>query len=157
MFLWAEVEAARRAPARDFDIARFVFAIRNVIGGEVGERGEPVLQCRQLRAFGFLLGGKGGLQFGDFGLQRLGLVLVALRHRLPDQLRRLVAARERCLNLGLQRAQRRVGGKNIGGQGVEAAAREAGIEGLRVIPDQADIVHGGAMALRGARRKPDFT
>ena len=52
-------------------------------------------------------------------------------------------------------AHRRIGGQDRGGQGGDAAAREAGVKGLRVFPDQADIVHGRAMALAFARRKSD--
>src|SRR3546814_9002619 len=68
MFLRREIEAARRAPARDFDIGVLVRAVGNVAGGKVRERGELALKRRHLLALGLFLGGKRGLQFGDLGL-----------------------------------------------------------------------------------------
>ena len=66
----------------------------------------------KLFALGSLLLGQRRFERRDFGLQRLGGVLVALCHRLTDRLRRLVAVRERSLHFGLQRAQRCVSGKD---------------------------------------------
>src|SRR3546814_11541504 len=93
MFLRLEIEVAQRAPARDLDIARLVLAVGHVGGGKIGERGENKLKRRELFALGRFLVGQLLLERRDFGLQRVGGDPVALRHRLADRLRRVVAAR----------------------------------------------------------------
>ena len=91
--------------------------------------------------------GHRGLDLGDLGLERFGLVLVALAHRLADCFRRLVAAALRLLDLGRRLALLRIERDDAVGHRFGPAAGEGGVEFLRIAADVSDVVHGPAYAV----------
>ncbi len=110
MFLRGEIEAARCAPAGEFDIAALVLAKRNVIGGTIGE-GSKRIGLRRIKLTLLLLErGQLRLERSDFGHQRCRVVLALLGLGRTDRLRGLVAAVLGLLQPGRQRAPRGIQG-----------------------------------------------
>ena len=88
-----------------------------------------------------------GLDFSNFGLERLGLVLVALAHGLSDRLGGIISAALRLLDLGARFALFRVEGDNAIRHRIGAATCESGVESLRIGSDIGDVVHGRGLCL----------
>ena len=152
MFLRCEGKGGQGAPAADFHILCLVRAIGHIVGGNVRQAGQQVVQPGGQVAILVLQRGQGLLQFGDFGLQRLGPVLVALAHGLADQLRCLVTAGLRFLHAGADLAPASVHFQQRGGARLHPAPGEGGIESVRIVADQADVMHGRAYGMIGRAR-----
>ena len=95
-----------------------------------------------------------GLEFGHFRLEALRLVLVAPPHRRADQLARLVAPVLRLLHPRSDSAPGGVQRDDRPGYRLHPPPRQGGIESLRVVADQADVMHGrGLLASPGAVKR----
>ncbi len=146
MFAGFEIEAALLAPLRHFDIVALVRAVGHILRGKVGQSGQQMVELCRRSAFGLFPFGHRGLDLGDLGLERFGLVLIALAHRLADCFRGLVAAALRLLDPGRRLALVRVERDDAVGHRFGPAAGEGGVEFLRIATDVSDVVHGPAYA-----------
>ena len=151
VFLRREIETARGSPAGDFDIARLVRAFGHIGIGKVGMGGQRIVHLPGKLALFLLQRGQRGLEFGHFSLEPLGLVLVAPAHRCTDQLGGLIAPVLRLLHPRGDRAPRGIQCDDRLGYRLHPPPRQGGIESLRVVADQADIMHGAAYWPRPAR------
>ena len=142
MLLRLEIEGARVAPAAHFDIAFLVLALRHIGGGQVGDGCEHMLKLAAQLAVLFFQFGQALLQSGYLGLERFCLVAIALAHRLPDRLGRLVAAALRLLHLGGHFAALCIERKDGPSRCRETAPCEGCVESFGIVSDRTDIVHG---------------
>ena len=141
MLLGLEGEFAPVAPLRHFDIAVLVLAFGHILGGEVGEARQKVGQLACERAVLLLHFRHALLDLGDFGLERFGLVRVALAHRLPDGLGGFVAAALRLLERSGHFAAARVEGEDAIRLRFGPAPGEPRIERTGIVSDEGDVVH----------------
>ena len=133
------------------DIGGLVRPFRHVRGRQVGNGGEAGLHSLGKRLFlGFELG-QASLERRNLGLQRLGCRGIALAHRGADRLACLVAAREPFLQRRRDGAPAGILVQNRGAQRLQPTAGETGIEGGRIVADEADVVHGGSPMHRRPR------
>ena len=146
VFAGFEIEAALLAPLRQFDIVALVRAVGHILRGEVGQGRQQMVELCRRSAFGLFPLGHRRFDLRDFGLERFGLVLVALAHRLADRFRRFVAAALRLLDPGRRLALVRVERDDAVGHRFGPAAGEGGVEFLRIAADVSDVVHGPAYA-----------
>ena len=142
MLLRRESVIALCPPSAIFDIAVLVRTLGHIIERRIGDlcelalqRGGGVLLLRfHLRDRGF--------QLRHLGHQRLRCRLVLLRLGLTDLLRGGVAARLPLLQFGDQRAALLVERQQALRQRFEPAALERAVEGVRIVANGFDIVHG---------------
>ena len=145
MFHGRKIESARGAPAHHLDVAMLVCAFRHVVCGQVGDRGQVRVKRGRRAALFLFQRGHCGLEVGDFGLQRLGAVLVALRHRLPDQLGGFVAPVLQVLQPGSERAALFIEHQQRRRERIEPAFGEGSVERRGIFTDQANVMHGGGL------------
>ena len=156
MLLGRESEVALRAPAVQFDIVRFVRALGHILCRQIGKDGEQVLQFFPGSVFRFFPFGHRSLDFGDLGLECLGLLLVALAHRLADGLGRFVAAALRLLDPGRGLALLGVECDDAVGLRFQPAAGKCRVECGGVGADKGDVVHGPRLCLFAPRLARHF-
>ncbi len=96
------------APAADLDVVLLVRARRHVVGGQVGQGLEDLLQLRAGLALGLETLGDIPLEPVHLAHQAFGFGLVLAALGLADLLGQVVAPRLGVLHGGLGRAQRRV-------------------------------------------------
>ena len=147
-------EVARAAPAADLDVGGLVGAVRDVVHRQVGNALEQILEgCVGHRGVGLELADL-GLPLGDEGAQPIELGLVAAGPGGADGLARVVPLGQRGLGGGDAGAAGAVEGQDLVGERREAAAGQRGVEGLRRLADQADVVHGDRSGSRALCRNP---
>ena len=148
-------EVARVAPAADLDVGGLVGAVGDVVHRQVRDRQQQLAQRGVgLRRLG-LEPGDLVLLVGDERAQPLELRLVAARLGGADLAARGVALGERGLGGGDPGAAGLVERQDLVGDRRQAAAGEGGVEGVRLLADQADVVHGQGLAGGRAAVMPD--
>ena len=108
----------------------------------LGSAGDQRVELGAELAIFVLQRGQRVLELGDFGLERLGGGGVAFAHRRADQLRGLVAAALRFLRARATARRCSSSSRIIAGNRLQPAPGEAGVEGLRVLANGAQVVHG---------------
>ncbi len=150
MFLRFESKLARGAPAAHFDIVAFVRALRHIARRQVRDGGEQAGQFLAKLAILIFQRGHGLLDLGDFGLERLRLVGVALTHCLPDGLGGFIAAALHLLQPCGERAPLLIHRQDFGGNRLQPAPCQRGIESFGIFADRTDVMHGRAYAFSRA-------
>src|SRR4029079_8723484 len=126
------------------DIAAGVGAIRHFVERRVGDLREFLVERSGQSFLLFLHRGQQGFELGDFGHQLacLGLILCLLR--VADFLRRRVAASLRLLKFCDGRSALFVERHELFRQRLQPAPFQAAVEGVRMLANPLDVVHGGA-------------
>ena len=156
MFPGFEIELALRAPLVLLDIVGFIRTLRHVVGRQIRQDIQQVLQFFPGSALGLFPFGHRSLDFGDLGLECLGLLLVAPAHRLADGLGRFVAAALRLLDPGRGLALLGVECDDAVGLRFQPAAGKCRVECGGVGADKGDVVHGPRLCLFAPRLARHF-
>ena len=144
MLLRREVEAARLAPALDLDIVGLVGAVRHVVERQVGQGQQHLLHLRLLDAGLFLQLRLLLLLVGHQLAQALELGLVAAGLGGAHFLAGAVALGLGGLGFGNGLASAGVQRQDVLGPALLAAARQGTVEGIGILPDQANVMHGNS-------------
>jgi hypothetical protein len=149
-----EVERARAPQLAHLDVGGFVRPHRHVVGRHIGDGGQRLVQLVI-----DLLGRGFGLRHPlldprDLAHQRLGARLVLRLLGLADLLRRRVAPLLQALQFRDQPPALLVERHEALGLRLQPTALERPVEGLRVVADPADVVHGRVGTLIIDARRP---
>ncbi len=141
--LCGKIEFGRLAPAGDLDIVLLALPGRHLVGGQVGNPQQQVVELRLHLAR--LLGEPVQVRSDFFqGLVDLGLGVVdahALPHQRADLLRRALALGEQVLGIHVGLFASRVQGAEALDIEFEAAFCQRGGDSLGILPHRLDIQH----------------
>ncbi len=154
VLLGLELEAWQLADTAELQIGALVLAVGHVLGGNVGQAGEDIVQLFREAARLLLLARHGLLELGHLGHEGARLVVAALAFSRTDGFRGFVAALLHILQQAERLAVAAIEIDDGAGLRRQAAPANRPVEVIGTIADPLEIEHGTPSSAQAGTRVP---